>query len=126
MMADTTCLPSFEEAIKGELVGQRGKNGDEATGGSGMTTAILVDQTTERQSIDAQHELVLVSIVSVFIVATGILVNGATTGLLSAAVLVSGSTLLRLAGTPLGMKRASVVGAAHLAAVVLLALTATV
>jgi hypothetical protein len=101
-------------------------NGDEATGGSGMTTAILVDQTTERQSIDAQHELVLVSIVSVFIVATGILVNGATTGLLSAAVLVSGSTLLRLAGTPLGMKRASVVGAAHLAAVVLLALTATV
>ncbi len=91
-----------------------------------MTTAIFVDQTTERESIDAQHELVLVSIVSVFIVATGILVNGATTGLLSAAVLVAGSTLLRRAGTPLGMKRASLIGSAHLAAVVLLALTATV
>ncbi len=83
-----------------------------------MTTAAFDYQRLERETADNRSELILLSLIWMVIVATGVLGQVALAGLLTASVLLVGSTLLRLSGSTLGLRKASILGALHLAAVV--------
>ena len=82
------------------------------------TTAAFEHHRLERRTTDSRSELMLLSLISMVIVATGVLGQAAMAGLLTAGVLLLGSTLLRLSSSDLGMRKALILGAVHLSAIV--------